>query len=155
MRFLRNSPDWDNALVVLVPDHYGAYPGGNLSLEERHRIPIIFTGGALKLKGTNDVPMTQADIVPTIFGMMGINHDQFFFGRNVLDKREPRMIYYYDPEWAFLKSDQGEARLNTGTLDIDVKTAPGISDDELSPLNPATQLQAWLQALASIYVEVE
>ncbi len=153
MRHLRRTGDWDNALVILVPDHYGAYPEpSGLSEQQRHQIPIIFTGGAMKAKGNDDTPMTQADIAPTVLGLLNVNHDQFFFGHNVFDEREPKVIFYYEPEWAYMETATGKARLNVQTMETEEQVFSGKETEELTPADPSTQLLAWLQALASIYI---
>ncbi len=151
MRYLRNSPRWNNTLVVLVPDHYGAYPANLPDMESRHHIPIIFTGGALKMKGTDDVLMSQTDIVPTILSLMDIDNQQFLFGRNVFDKRYPPMVYYYDRELAYLKSSEGEATLNPINMEIESMPSDNGVDGVISPFNPATQLHAIMQVLGNAY----
>lgn len=151
MKELRRSPRWNKTLVVLVPDHYGAYPANLPDMESRHHIPIIFTGGAMKEKGPDDVLMSQVDITPTILSLMGLDSHQFFFGRNVLDRRNPPMVYYYDREMAYLKSSEGEATLNTVTMHINPKPSSNGIKGAISPFNPATQLRAWMQATSDAY----
>lgn len=152
LKELRRMPNWDNTLVVMVPDHYGAYPENLTDMKERHHIPIIFTGGALKVHGTDDTLMSQSDIAPTLLTLMDIDAHQFFFGRNILDLRNPPMVYMYDKEWAFLQSSEGEAVLNTATMEAKT-TVVGTNGiiNLISPFNPRTQLKAWMQAVADAY----
>lgn len=151
MKELRKSPSWNKSLVILVPDHYGAYPENLTDMKERHHIPIIFTGGALKVKGENDVLMSQVDIVPTLLSVLGLDNHKFFFGRNVLDSRNPPMVYYYDRELAYLKSNEGEATFNPVTMTIERWPSPTGIKGVISPFNPGTQLKAWLQAVGNTY----
>ncbi len=82
---LRRSPRWDNALVILVPDHYAAYPRNEEDFLKRHHVPLVMTGGALaKTHRRIDVPMSQSDIAATLLGAMGIDHSVFRFSRDVM-----------------------------------------------------------------------
>lgn len=54
MRRFKELPQWQNTLVVLVPDHLGVYPENIDNLTpERYRIPLILTGGAVKVPPTD------------------------------------------------------------------------------------------------------
>ena len=49
VRHFRRLPQWKNTVIILVPDHLGAYPEhiDNLSIE-RYQIPLILIGGAVR-----------------------------------------------------------------------------------------------------------
>lgn len=82
---LRDSPRWDNALVILVPDHYAAYPRNEQNFLKRHHVPLVMTGGALaKRQRRIDTPMSQSDIAATLLGAMGLDHSAFRFSRDVM-----------------------------------------------------------------------
>lgn len=151
MRVLRKSPRWKNTLVVITSDHYGAYPENLPTMEERHHIPIIFTGGALLTNGRNNSLMSQTDIAPTILGAMGVDNHRFFYGRNVFDLRTPPMVFYYDRNQAYLKSSEGEALMNTETMEVTARKGSEELKGKISPFNPATQLRAWMQAISNDY----
>ena len=76
---LRESPVWDNLLVVLVADHGYPYPydlAYNAPL--RHRIPMIWLGGALAAPPrTVDTYASQIDICATLLAQLGLPHDEF------------------------------------------------------------------------------
>lgn len=82
---LRDSDRWCRALVILVPDHYAAYPKNEEDFLKRHHVPLVMTGGALaKTQRRIDVPMAQSDIAATLLGAMGIDHSDFMFSRDVM-----------------------------------------------------------------------
>lgn len=82
---LRDSDRWGNALVIIVPDHYAAYPKNEEDYLKRHHVPLVMTGGALaKTQRRIDVPMSQSDIAATLLGAMGIDHSDFIFSRDVM-----------------------------------------------------------------------
>jgi len=76
---------WDNSLVIIVPDHYGCYPK-KLSEEDAHRIPLIFTGGALDAPvGTETSTGSQTDIAATLLGLLGLPAEKFEYSRDLLN----------------------------------------------------------------------
>lgn len=96
---LRDSGDWDNTLVIMVADHWGAYPAGLTDSRDRHHIPLVMTGGVLK-----DVPKSintygsQVDIAPTLLAMMGLHQQEFPFGNNLFDPDAPHYGIYFDSD---------------------------------------------------------
>lgn len=101
---LRHSPEWDNSLIVLVPDHYGAYPDltGHI---ERHKIPLILTGGALKRKGTDNTVGSQIDITATLLDALGLKSAAFPFSKNLLSAKSPHFAFFADPSAIGMVSD--------------------------------------------------
>lgn len=139
IRELSHTAAWDSTLVILVPDHYGAYPRNLEPIAERHHIPLILTGGALKQRGTLDMPASQMDIAATLLGMLGIDHSQFRFSRDLLDPAAPKLAYFAEPETAAMITPDGEATINVVTGEItDTTGDPAVCD----------RLKAMLQMLA-------
>lgn len=93
---LRRMPQWQNSLIILVPDHYGAYPDLD-DPTSRHKVPLIMTGGALAKKGIVDTVGSQIDITATLLSAMGIGHDDFPFSRNILNPDSPHFAFFADP----------------------------------------------------------
>lgn len=112
MERLKTTPQWDSTLVVLVPDHYGAYPKPLESMKDRHHVPLIFTGGALKQTGKNPVPASQADIAATLLGLLGLDHSAFTFSKNLFDSSAPKFAYFIEPELAGIVDENGYAAIN-------------------------------------------
>ena len=103
---LRNSGKWENALVIITPDHYGAYPMGLEDVEQRHRIPLIFTGGALRNGGIQiNTPACQTDIVATILSAMGIKSDEFIYSKNIFSTSAPHFAFFTEPEFMGILND--------------------------------------------------
>jgi len=92
---LKASPVWDNTLVAIVPDHLGAWPPqiDNYALW-RYQIPFIITGGALATKGKIWTIGVQTDIPATLLGILGMEHKDFTFSRDVLDKDAPHFAFF-------------------------------------------------------------
>lgn len=119
VRRLEASPRWHNTLVVLVPDHYGAYPMPLDDMTARHHVPLVLTGGALAQRGTIATPASQADIAATLLGALGIDHGEFRFSRDVFDADAPHSAFFLEPELAgFVDTDGSVAVLNVVSGDL-------------------------------------
>ena len=82
---LQRMPGWDRLLVVVVADH--GVPVDGLSSDKMHlatRIPVLWTGGAVKEPRTLDVLMNQSDVAATLLAQLGLDVNDFTFSRNVL-----------------------------------------------------------------------
>ncbi len=84
---LRQTPAWDNLLVILTADHGINYKQIDQSrpLEKNH-IPMIWVGGAVKEPRTVTAICNQTDLAATLLGQLGLRHDDFPFSRDVLSK---------------------------------------------------------------------
>lgn len=143
VRRLEASPRWHNTLVVLVPDHYGAYPMPLDDMTARHHVPLVLTGGALAHRGTIATPASQADIAATLLGALGIDHGEFRFSRDVFDADAPHSAFFLEPELAgFVDTDSSVAVLNVVSGDMH----QGNSDAQA-----VTKLKATLQLLNNYF----
>lgn len=82
----RKSEQWDNTLIVCLPDHsVVGYPKGIEQTDRnRNRIPILLLGGAVKQPKEIDVICNQSDLAATLLSQLGLPIDDFIFSRNVL-----------------------------------------------------------------------
>lgn len=92
----KDSPAWDNMLVILIADHGIAYPeefqAGELP---RQRIPMLWTGGALKQRGiTIDTYSSQADLAATLLHQMNIPTKEFTFSKDILNTANPHYGFW-------------------------------------------------------------
>ena len=93
---LKASPAWRNLLVVLVADHGYPYPKTlpyNVPL--RHRIPMIWTGGAIAAPRVVEEYASQIDLAATLLGQLGIGHDDFEYSKDIFAPAPPRKFAYY------------------------------------------------------------
>lgn len=82
---LRLTPQWDNTLVVILPDHGIGYPEGLTDDNPRRsHIPLIMVGGAIRSPRRVDALCNQSDLPATLLGLLGLPHADFPFSRNVL-----------------------------------------------------------------------
>lgn len=93
---LKASPAWDNLLVVLVADHGYPYPKTlpyNVPL--RHRIPMIWTGGAVSSPRIVGTYASQIDIAATLLSQLGLPHDDYDYSKDIFAPAPPRKFGYY------------------------------------------------------------
>lgn len=92
---LRESSAWGNMLVIIVADHAFPYPEGvAYNSPERHRIPMIWTGGAVRQHRVVEEYMSQMDIATTLLTQLGIDHTSYPFSKNVLSDARPHFGYF-------------------------------------------------------------
>lgn len=95
---LKKLPLWDNTIVAIVPDHLGAYPdiADNYVLW-RYQTPFIIIGGSVE-KSKCNVYGSQIDIAATLLGMLGIDHSEFVYSKDLLDELAPHFAYFTFPD---------------------------------------------------------
>ena len=93
---LKASPAWKDLLVVLVADHGYPYPRTLIYNEPlRHRIPMIWTGGAVARPRVVEDYAAQIDIAATLLAQLGIAHDDFDYSKDIFAPTPPRKFAYY------------------------------------------------------------
>lgn len=75
---------------MLVADHGYPWPR-SLSYNEplRHRIPMIWLGGAVAAPRVVDTYASQIDICATILGQLGIDHSDFDYSKDIFAPDPP------------------------------------------------------------------
>ncbi len=83
---VRKTPQWDNLLVVLLPDHGYSYFGVGEEDELHDHVPMLWLGGAVKSPRRIELLCNQTDLPATLLGQMGLPHDDFLFSRDIMSK---------------------------------------------------------------------
>lgn len=96
---LRALPCWEHTLVAIVADHLGAYPENpdNYQLW-RYHIPFVITGGAVQAAAQCSVVGSQIDIPATLLGMLGIDHSDFVYSKDLFDDTAPHFAFFTFPD---------------------------------------------------------
>ena len=81
---LKKTPQWDNLLIVLLPDHSINYDKYDEQHPQRNLIPLVWLGGAVKSPRQVNVICNQTDLPATLLAQMGIAHDDYPYSRDVL-----------------------------------------------------------------------
>ncbi len=80
---LRQTPQWRDLLVVVMPDHGYRYRGIDETTRLYNHIPMLWLGGAVRRPCVLSRLCNQSDLAATLLGQMGIGHRQFAFSRDV------------------------------------------------------------------------
>lgn len=110
---LQQLPQWDNLLVILIPDHGFLYQQSYDDPGFFHA-PMLWTGGAIREPRRMNILMNQSDIPATLLSQMGIPHDEYPWSRNVLSQTYTYPFVYCNYPAGFLFAD------STGTSIYDI-----------------------------------
>ena len=123
---LKQTPLWNDLLIVCIPDHGFCYPQGTTDRGgEFSHIPMLWLGGAVKEPMKIDKIMNQTDMAATLLGQLGLDHSMFPFSRNVLSESYVYPFAFYSSGSVFAFRD------STGVSAYDIK-ADCISYEEPS-----------------------
>ena len=92
---LKATPQWNDLLIVLLPDHGINYKGIDENHQLRNHIPLLWIGGAIKAPRTISQFCNQTDLVATLLGQMGLPHHEFTFSRDVLSQNYTRPYAFH------------------------------------------------------------
>ena len=120
---VRQTPVWNDLLVILIADHAYPYPYGIANSDAlRHRIPMLWLGGAGRRPAVVETYGSQSDLAATLLAQLGIAHGDFLFSRDLFDPARPKFGY-----WCF-NNGFGVADAG-GTTIFDCTSARVISPD--------------------------
>ena len=127
VRQYKETPMWKNTLIVLVPDHLGAYPRPVENPLEGHTIPLILIGGAVKEPRVVDTYASQSDIAATLLSQLGLPHDDFTFSKNIFNPSSPHFGYFTEPTLFGMVTAENQLvyNLDANTVQIDEGTEKG------------------------------
>lgn len=93
---LKQTPSWDSTVVILVADHGHRQPGNKqLQSKERFRIPMLITGGAVKIDSIVTQFGSQTDIANTLLGQLDKPSNDFRFSKNLFSPHSRSFAQYF------------------------------------------------------------
>lgn len=147
LKRLRQSPAWENMLIVVTADHsFIMAPKVDVSDPRYAHIPLMLTGGAIEQPAKVEKIVSQCDIPATLLALLHLPHEGMPFSRNVLspDYRYPWAYNSYNN--AFMLRD------STGctAYDMQQQRITAHSGPDLSPRADSLRLsraKAYVQQL--------
>lgn len=92
---LKASEEWDKTLVIIIADHAYNYPYGiSASSVTRHRIPMLWLGGAVKEPTVVTQYCSQSDTAATLLSQLGLPHSDFAMSRDIFAPQSRDFGYY-------------------------------------------------------------
>ncbi len=144
-RFFENakkSSYYDNTLFIIVADHAAAYFSKTV-LYNGYCIPGLIIDPQMKLKGKYDMPVSQVDIVPTIFDMLRISAPFTSWGKSIFSKgprvsvlpRAMARVYVEEPHMLWANREKRRRMINyrvdskKNIVKSEIQTAKKLQDD--------------------------
>lgn len=122
---------WKNTLIVFVADHGHPLPGHDPNdRPSKFHIPLIFSGGALTLKGKINTIGSQTDIATTILDQLHVPVKNFKWGKDLLDSAaKPFAFYSFNNGFGFVMPDGTETFDNVSRKPIFI--SPGYDTSQI------------------------
>jgi phosphoglycerol transferase MdoB-like AlkP superfamily enzyme len=90
-------PCWSNTMVVIVADHLGAFPEDIDNYKQwRYHIPFILLNADMDIDV--NVIAGQIDIPATILSLLGYDHHEFLFSKDMRDADAPHFAFFCFPD---------------------------------------------------------
>ena len=116
---LKKTPQWENLLVIFLPDHsidYGEYTETH---PLRNKIPMIWVGGAVRAPQEIKQFCNQTDLAATLLAQLQLSHEAFRWSRDVLSAsyQYPFAVHNYNNGFSltdstgFIVYDLGASKL--------------------------------------------
>ena len=137
---LKATPQWDNLLVIFLPDHSIDYGPYDETVQQRNKIPMIWVGGAIRRHRTVTALCNQTDLVATLLAQLGLPHDTYTWSRDVLSTnyRYPFAVHNYNNGFSLADS--------TGFIVYDLESSRLVTAKSSDPARLERLGKAILQA---------
>ena len=137
---LKKLPQWDNLLIIFLPDHSIDYGPYTEALQVRNKIPMVWAGGAVKAPRKITQLCNQTDLAATLLAQLRLPHDQFRWSRDVLSAsyRYPFAVHNYNNGFSLADS--------TGFIAYDLESQRLVTNESSQPERLERMGKAILQA---------
>ena len=137
---LKATPQWDNLLVIFLPDHSIDYGPYDETVQQRNKIPMIWVGGAIRQHRTVTALCNQTDLAATLLAQLGLPHDTYTWSRDVLSTnyRYPFAVHNYNNGFSLADS--------TGFIVYDLESSRLVTAKSSDPARLERLGKAILQA---------
>ena len=100
-------PWFDNTVFVITADHCASSAGKTEIPLEKYHIPAMIYAPAFVAPGSVGKAASQIDLMPTLFSLLGMDYDSWFYGRDILadDFRERAFVATYQ-DLGYLEGDR-------------------------------------------------
>lgn len=93
--WLKRSGRWQRSLVIVVPDHLGAWPEVIDNFKPwRFHIPMIWTGGAVQHPMVVDTFASQQDLAATLMGQLVASPKKWTFSKDIFHTNSSHYAFF-------------------------------------------------------------
>ena len=134
---LKRLPQWDNLLIIFLPDHSIDYGHFTEAVQARNKIPMVWAGGAVKAPRKITQLCNQTDLAATLLAQLQLPHDQFRWSRDVVSAsyRYPFAVHNYNNGFSLTDS--------TGFIAYDLESSRLVTNES----SQATRLERMGKAI--------
>jgi phosphoglycerol transferase MdoB-like AlkP superfamily enzyme len=88
---------WNNTLIIMLADHGTKFPGNTIVYyPEKYKIPMIWTGGAIRSDTIITSFMSQADLSSTLLNQMDIDVSAYPLSKDILKAKHNFAFYEFN-----------------------------------------------------------
>lgn len=84
---------WENTLVIVMGSHGHKWPESS-EKTDHFKVPMFWTGGAIRQARTIDKISSQVDFPATLLGQVGIKGAPFVWSKDILDQKTPAWAFF-------------------------------------------------------------
>ncbi|TKG94284.1 alkaline phosphatase family protein [Puteibacter caeruleilacunae] len=133
LREARKHAWYDNTIFVIVADHCASSAGKTSLPVKRYHIPlIVYAPGIIEAKEVNTLA-SQIDFAPTIMGLLNMDYQSKFFGKDILHDNPDRALIGTYQKIGYLKQDKLTVQLPTKRIESYNVTGDKQYKTELNP----------------------
>jgi phosphoglycerol transferase MdoB-like AlkP superfamily enzyme len=105
---------WDNTLVIILADHGHRFPETGQKAAD-FKIPMLWTGGAIKSKMVFPKISSQIDLAATLLGQLNIDHTPYIWSKDVFKSNtKPWAFFAFNDGFGFQKPSKNIIFDNVG-----------------------------------------
>lgn len=102
---MKNSPMWDDVLIILVSDHGRMFRSQNWCSIDKNHIVMQWMGGSVGDSFECDLPCDQSDISVTLLNALEFEHEDFVFSEDIFGKCRPTAFSPFGLGYAYVVGD--------------------------------------------------
>lgn len=96
---------FENTIFVIIADHQALAAGKSSLPVHRYHIPCLIYSPNLIQPGKCDKLISQIDLAPTLLSMIGLNHNEKFFGHDIFNSNDERIFISTYQLLGYIKND--------------------------------------------------
>ena len=91
------TPWWNNTLIIMLADHGTKFPGSTIVYyPEKYRIPMIWTGGAIRSDTVISRYFSQSDLARTLLNQLNLDASKYTLSKDIFRARHSFAFYEFN-----------------------------------------------------------
>jgi phosphoglycerol transferase MdoB-like AlkP superfamily enzyme len=108
IRKAKNASWWNNTLIIMLADHGTKFPGNSVVYyPEKYRIPMLWTGGAVRKDTLISTYLSQSDLVKTLLRQLDMDASAFPLSKDIFRSRHGFAFYEFNNGFGMMSDTAG------------------------------------------------